>query len=96
MKKKILQDSFKELLPQELYNRPKKGFEVPLYNWFNKELRSKIEKEWLNDKIIEEQGIFNPQKIRELKKKIFSKNPGDSAATIWGIIIFQYWMKRNN
>lgn len=96
MKKKILQDSFKELLPQELYNRPKKGFEVPLYNWFNKELKSKIENEWLNDKIIEEQGIFNPQKIRELKKKIFSKNPGDSAATIWGIIIFQYWMKRNN
>jgi len=96
MKKKILQDSFKELLPQELYNRPKKGFEVPLYNWFNKELKSKIENEWLNDKIIEEQGIFNPQKIRELKKKIFSKNPGDSAATVWGIIVFQYWMKRNN
>lgn len=96
MKKKILQDSFKELLPQELYNRPKKGFEVPLYNWFNKELKSKIENEWLNDKIIEEQGIFNPQKIRELKKKIFSKNPGDSAASIWALIVFQYWMKRNN
>jgi asparagine synthase (glutamine-hydrolysing) len=96
IKKKILQDSFKELLPQELYNRPKKGFEVPLYNWFNKELKSKIENEWLNDKIIEEQGIFNPQKIRELKKKIFSKNPGDSAASIWALIVFQYWMKRNN
>ncbi len=96
MKKKILQDTFKNLLPQELYNRPKKGFEVPLYNWFNKELKSKIENEWLNDTFIAEQGIFNPEKIKDLKKKIFSKNPGDSAATIWALIVFQYWMKRNN
>lgn len=96
MKKKILQDTFKNLLPQELYNRPKKGFEIPLYNWFNKELKSKIENEWLNDTFIAEQGIFNPEKIKDLKKKIFSKNPGDSAATIWALIVFQYWMKRNN
>lgn len=96
MKKKILQDTFKNLLPQELYNRPKKGFEVPLYNWFNKELKSKIENEWLNDAFIAEQGIFNPEKIKDLKKKIFSKNPGDSAATIWALIVFQYWMKWNN
>jgi asparagine synthase (glutamine-hydrolysing) len=96
MKKKILQDTFKDLLPQELYNRPKKGFEVPLYNWFNKELKSKIESEWLNDTLIAEQGIFNPEKIKDLKKKVFSNNPGDSAATIWALIVFQYWIKKNN
>jgi asparagine synthase (glutamine-hydrolysing) len=96
MKKKILQETFKDDLPNELFNRPKKGFEVPLYSWFNKELKSKIESEWLNDRFIEEQGIFNPEKIKDLKKKIFSKNPGDSAATIWALIVFQYWMKKNN
>lgn len=95
MKKKILQDTFKDLLPAELYNRNKKGFEVPLYSWFNKELKSKIENDWLNDKWIEEQGIFNVQKIKSLKQKVFSKNPGDSMATIWALIVFQYWIKKN-
>ena len=42
MRKKILKDTFKDLLPYELYNRPKKGFEVPLLNWFQTELKSKI------------------------------------------------------
>lgn len=95
MKKKILQDTFKDLLPNELYNRNKKGFEVPLYSWFNNELKSKIENDWLNDIWIIEQGIFNYQKIKQLKQKVFSKNPGDSMATIWALIVFQYWMKKN-
>ncbi|NLA24237.1 MAG: asparagine synthase (glutamine-hydrolyzing), partial [Bacteroidales bacterium] len=30
IKKKILQDAYKDILPKELYNRPKQGFEVPL------------------------------------------------------------------
>ncbi|MFN7014485.1 MAG: asparagine synthase (glutamine-hydrolyzing), partial [Bacteroidia bacterium] len=96
MKKKILQETFKDILPNELFNRPKKGFEVPLHSWFNKELKSKIENEWLNDTFIAEQGIFNTAKIKELKKKIFSKNPGDSAATIWALLVFQYWMKKSD
>ncbi len=95
MKKKILQETFKDLLPKELFNRPKQGFEVPLHSWFNKELKSKIENEWLNDRFIEEQEIFNPQKIKQLKKKLFSKNPADSAATIWALIVFQNWIKKN-
>lgn len=95
MKKKILQDTFKDILPAELYKRNKKGFEVPLYSWFNNELKSKIENDWLNDKWIIEQGIFNYQKIKQLKQKVFSKNPGDSMATIWALIVFQYWMKKN-
>jgi asparagine synthase (glutamine-hydrolysing) len=35
MKKKIVQDTFRGILPPELYNRPKHGFEVPLLKWMN-------------------------------------------------------------
>ena len=34
IRKRILQDTFKDILPTELYNRPKKGFEVPLLKLF--------------------------------------------------------------
>ena len=49
MKKRIVQDAFRHYLPEELYNRPKKGFEIPLLDWFRKELRSKITDDLLNE-----------------------------------------------
>lgn len=94
MKKKILQDAFRAELPEEVYNRPKHGFEVPLLSWFNNELRSTIENDLLSDAFIETQGIFNPIAIKELKQQLFSSNPNDSAATVWAIFVFNKWWKK--
>lgn len=94
MRKRILQDAFKNDLPSELYNRPKKGFEVPLLQWFRTELRGLIEDELLNDEFIEAQGIFNQDAVSKLKTRLFSKNPNDAAASVWIMIVFQYWWKK--
>ena len=94
MKKKILQDTFKNELPEEVYNRPKHGFEVPLMSWFKNELRSTIEKDLLSDEFIEQQGIFNVAAIRELKQQLFSNNPNDAQATVWALIVFNTWWKK--
>ena len=94
MKKKILQDTFREELPEEIYNRPKHGFEVPLLGWFRNELRSTIEEDLLDDDFIEAQGIFNVSATRELKQQLFSNNPEDVQATIWALIVFNTWWKK--
>lgn len=94
MKKKIVQDAFREMLPVELYNRPKKGFEIPLLGWFKYELWGMINDDLLEQKFIIAQGIFNPQYIEALKKKLHSNNPEDSHATIWALIVFQHWWKK--
>ncbi|MFB0924169.1 MAG: asparagine synthase (glutamine-hydrolyzing) [Vicingaceae bacterium] len=94
MKKKILQDTFRSELPEEIYKRPKHGFEVPLLSWFRNELRSKIENDLLNDDFIVQQGIFNVTATRNLKKQLFSNNPEDVHATIWALIVFNTWWKK--
>lgn len=94
MKKRILQDAYRDFLPNELYNRPKHGFEVPLLNWFKTDLKSRIFDEYLAADFIEEQGIFQQDYITELKSKLFSNSPGDSTATIWALIVFQHWYKK--
>jgi asparagine synthase (glutamine-hydrolysing) len=94
IRKRILQDSFREMLPVELYNRPKKGFEVPLLKWFRKEMKSIIVNDLLSEKLIEQQGIFDYKEIQSLKKQLFSNNPGDIHARIWGLIVFQWWWKK--
>ena len=93
MKKKIVQDAFRKYLPVELYNRPKHGFEIPLLDWFRKELRSLITDDLLNDRFVAEQGIFDTRSVQQLKTKLFSNNPGDAHATLWALIVFQSWWK---
>lgn len=95
MKKKILQDAFRDELPSELYNRPKHGFEVPLLSWFKNELKSLIEEDLLSDDLIEEQQIFNINAIKKLKNELFNDNKFEKEATIWALIVFNYWWKKN-
>ena len=93
IQKRIVQDTFRKYLPAELYNRPKHGFEIPLLDWFRKELRSLITDDLLDDKFIDQQGIFNAFVVNQLKSKLFSNNPGDAHATVWALIVFQRWWK---
>ena len=94
MKKKIVQDAFRPMLPAEIYNRPKHGFEIPLLDWFRNELWGLINDDLLKQLFVEEQGIFDVTAIENLKKKLKSNNPEDSHATIWALIVFQYWWKK--
>ncbi len=94
IRKRILQDSFRDILPRQLYNRPKKGFEVPLLKWFRNEMKSLINDDLLSEKFIADQGVFDYSEIDKLKRQLFSSNPGDVHARIWGLIVFQWWWKK--
>ena len=93
-RKKILIDSFKKELPNELLQRGKKGFEVPLLKWFKTDLKSMISNDLLADDFIIEQNIFNLETIKKLKQQLFSSNPNDAVEKVWALIVFQYWWKK--
>jgi hypothetical protein len=48
IKKRIVQDAFRDILPIELYNRPKHGFEIPLLDWLRTDLKDMVD-ELLNE-----------------------------------------------
>lgn len=93
-RKSILQDAFRSMLPEKLYNRPKKGFEVPLLKWLRNEMKSIIMDDLLAQKRIEEQGVFHYAEVEKLKQQLFSSNPGDVHARIWGLVVFQWWFRK--
>jgi len=95
VQKRILRDAMAHLLPPEIIARKKQGFEVPLLKWFKTELRDSIESLWLGDDYIESQGIFDVNQVKALKKQLYSSNPKDAVAQVWGLIAFQHWYKRN-
>lgn len=94
-RKKILKDAFRSDLPPGVFNRPKHGFEVPLLRWFRTGLRAMIENDLLSDRFIADQGIFAPEKVKAIRTKLFSADPGDSATHVWNLLVFQHWWKRN-
>lgn len=94
-RKKILKNLYRSVLPQEIFTRPKHGFEVPLLKWFRQELRYKIENDWLSKPLIEAQGVFDYTAIHKIKNQLYSSNPEDSPAQIWAFIVFQNWWKKN-
>jgi len=90
-RKLIVQDAFRKILPESLYHRPKHGFEVPLLKWFRTSLHSRIFENYLAPDFLKTQGIFKQDIGEMLKKQLHSSNPGDIAAKLWALIVFQHW-----
>jgi asparagine synthase (glutamine-hydrolysing) len=94
-RKIILKEAFLSFLPNEILNRPKQGFELPLKSIlmgdFLNQHKSLISKEF-----ILEQNIFNFDLILKIIKKFHSKNSGDSPYHIWNLIVFQNWYNKNS
>ena len=93
-KKRIFQNAFRVLLPKELYNRPKHGFEVPVLDLLKKELSHQVENLILKKSFIKEQEIFSFEMLKSLTDQLHSSNPGDSAAKLWAVLSFQLWWKK--
>lgn len=94
MKKRIVQDAFRDLLPAELYNRPKQGFELPLTQWMRNSLYPMLKADWLSDEFLHEQGLFAAAEVQRLMSRLFSRDPQDAHQRLWGLFVFQYWYKK--
>jgi asparagine synthase (glutamine-hydrolysing) len=90
-RKYILMETFKDILPPMLHNRPKWGFEMPIGAWLRTELRFLID-EFLSRDFINKQGIFEYEVIDGLIKKHLSKKM-DTSWQLWNLIVFQHWYK---
>jgi asparagine synthase (glutamine-hydrolysing) len=90
--KRVLLETFKDLLPPLLHNRPKWGFEMPIGAWLKKELKFLIE-EYLRKDRIEKQGLFDPGIIRDLVTNHMSGRQ-DTSWQLWNLIVFEHWYEK--
>ncbi|MEQ8880899.1 MAG: asparagine synthetase B, partial [Cyclobacteriaceae bacterium] len=66
-------------------------FEVPLLEWFRKEMRGDLD-DWVFDRDrIESQNIFQWEEIKKVREKLHSSDPGDVTIKIWSLFVFQKW-----
>ncbi|MEO0311907.1 MAG: hypothetical protein RIQ89_1564, partial [Bacteroidota bacterium] len=93
-RKKILKETFSHLVPEDLFNRPKQGFEVPLQRWLSTALKGRLNS-LLDIDLIESQGIFKSGYVQSLRSQFESAQPGNSASTIWCLMVLQSVVKRH-
>lgn len=95
-RKKILKEAFQEELPKDIFNRAKKGFEVPLKQWFQRELKDKVDQLVFNREMIEEQDVLNWNELIEIKNTFYSGSSSDTIYNIWAVLSFQIWYRNYN
>ncbi len=89
--KYILKETFKELLPANVYRRPKAGFEVPISRWLRNELKFLVD-QYLNEHRLKVQGIFDPNSVNQLTGQHLSGRT-DTSWLLWNLIVFQKWFE---
>jgi asparagine synthase (glutamine-hydrolysing) len=93
-KKKILKETFADLLPEETMKFSKKGFGLPLRLWFQNELKEELTLLLQKEKLIP-QGIFDHKYISSILSD-HTSNQENHSSKLWLLFVFQKWYFQNN
>jgi asparagine synthase (glutamine-hydrolysing) len=91
--KYLLKKVMGTLLPDEIVNRPKKGFNIPVAQWLAGDLQPLLQ-DLLSSARIEAQGLFNSSYIETLLREHFSKKK-DHRKMLWTLLVFQLWHEKH-
>lgn len=89
--KQILLDTFGDLLPASIQNRPKMGFGVPLDSWFRNELKPLLFDVLLDQKSLD-RGWFRPEVVRKLVDEHVTAR-WDHSYRLWNLLILELWQQ---
>ena len=90
--KVFLKESLKDVLPQSVLTRKKKGFQVPLAQWFRGPMKAQFEERCLDpqNKIT---GIVNQKEIVQLLKE--NSDGTDHGNRLWMLYSLATWLENN-
>ncbi|HBO68809.1 MAG TPA: asparagine synthase (glutamine-hydrolyzing) [Deltaproteobacteria bacterium] len=79
-------------VPQELIDRPKMGFGVPLNRWLRNELRPLLD-EYLNEERVGREGFLRPGGVARVVREHLSGRR-DHQYRVWALLVFAMWRER--
>jgi asparagine synthase (glutamine-hydrolysing) len=90
--KYIFKRAMQGLVPDSILNRPKQGFGVPIEEWINTQLRSRIREDLLEKRTLE-RGYFEPGYIKLLLDE-HERGRRDHSHSLWILWMLELWHRR--
>ncbi|MGZ3691152.1 MAG: asparagine synthase (glutamine-hydrolyzing), partial [Pseudobdellovibrio sp.] len=85
----IFRESVKDIVPNNIYNKPKMGFGPPDASWYKNHLSQWI-REYLSDEVIRKRGIFKPEFVKSILDDHF-QGKRNTIYWIWTLLCFEAW-----
>ena len=86
----IMKKLLSRYIPDELVDRPKMGFAIPVTRWLRGDMRGELQSLLNRDKLRSE-GLFLPDRVEDALKR-FENGEVGMARFIWGLFVFEKWM----
>ncbi len=87
----LLRQVLSRHVPQELFERPKQGFSVPIRDWLKGPLKSWAE-HLMDENRLKEQNLFNTEMVRtEWASFLKNKKSSGNISRLWTFLMFQAW-----
>ena len=89
----ILKKAFKNYIPEEILNGPKKGFVLPIDKWLRREFQNSA-KLYSSKSVLKKQNIFNEDLYKNFVKPYMDGKNND-CEKVWSWLMFQKWYDIN-
>ncbi len=90
--KHILKEAVRGLLPDEIINRPKEGFILPVNEWLLEGLRGHV-LDTLSPGRLARHGLLRAEPVWRMLNEYFAGR-GQHGPRIWALLMFQLWWER--
>jgi asparagine synthase (glutamine-hydrolysing) len=86
----VLTQALRDVLPPEIANRPKRGFEMPVAAWMRHELRPILD-DALSRRSIEQRGLFRYEAVSALYERFL--NGDEPYMRVWALAALELWCR---
>ncbi len=87
----ILREAMRGILPPDVIEKKKVGFNPPLPQWLNGELKPLLGR-LLSREVIEQRGMFQPEPVARLLRDHFEQKR-DNSLKIWALLMLEIWQR---
>ena len=92
IRKYLLREVARPLLPEPILSRSKKGFPVPLGSWFRGGAREFCH-DLLGVEAVTRRGLFSPPRVAQLLRE-HDSGIADHGSVLWGLLSVELWHRR--
>lgn len=90
----VLRKAFQDILPKEIIDRPKHGFNVPIDHWLKTSWQYLLEETFSKESYLSKQGIISKDSLKVAKKMVADPDRLNGHS-IFCFIMMNQWMQRN-